>query len=89
MNINRPTSEVTEEALNSRPHKKCKMSAAQKKCLDMQEQQHTMEMEILQLKRNNLVEEHHKKVEVLEAELQYWTSTKKRTADTKEKLQHG
>ena len=53
----------------------------------MQEQQHTMEMEILQLKRNNLVEEHHKKMEVFEAELHHWTSTKKRTADTQEKLQ--
>ena len=51
----------------------------------MQKQQHTMKMEILLLKRNNLVEEHHKEMETLVAELQYLTSTKKKTADTQEK----
>ena len=50
----------------------------------MQEKQHTMEMVILQLKKNNLVEEHQKRMEVLEAELQHWTSAKKRTANTHE-----
>ncbi len=50
----------------------------------MQEKQHIMEMEILQLKKNNLVEEHQKRMEVFEAELQHWTSTKTRTANTQE-----
>jgi hypothetical protein len=45
-----------------------------------------MEMEILQVKKNNLVEEHQKRMEVLEAELQYWTSSKKNTANTEEEL---
>ena len=44
----------------------------------MQEKQHTMEMEFLQLKKNNLIEEHQKRMEVLEEELEYWTSVKKR-----------
>ena len=44
----------------------------------MQEKQHTMEMEILQLKKNNLIEKHQKRMEVLEADLEYWTSVKKR-----------
>jgi hypothetical protein len=72
------TSEVIEEALNARSHKRSTISAAQTRCLDMQEKQHTMEMEILQVKKNNLVEEHQKRMEVLEAELQYWTSSKKK-----------
>ena len=70
--------------MNAQSHKRSRISAAQTRCLDMQEKQHIMEMEILQLKKNNLVEEHQKRMEVLEAELQHWTSTKKRTANTQE-----
>ena len=78
------TSEVIEEALNVRSDRKTTMSAAQTRCLDMQEKQHTLEMEILHLRKNNLIDEHQKKMEVLEAELQYWISTKKRTINTEE-----
>ena len=79
------TSEVIEEALNVRSDRKSTtMSAAQTRCLDMQEKQHTLEMEILHLRKNNLIDEHQKKMEVLEAELQYWISTKKRTINTEE-----
>ena len=72
--------------MNARSHKRSTISAVQTRCLDMQEKQHTMEMEILQVKKNNLVEEHQKRMEVLEAELQYWTSSKKNTANTEEEL---
>ena len=66
-------SEVVGEELNVRPYKRSKVS-----CLHMQVQkkQHTMDMEILQLKKNNLIEKHQKRMEVLEVELEYWTSAK-------------
>ena len=78
------TPEVIGEELNVRPYKRWKVSEAQSVSLQMQEKQHTMEMEILQLKKNNLIEEHETRMEVLEAELEYWTSTKKRTANSEE-----
>ena len=52
------------------------MSAAQTRCLDIQEKQHKLEMEILHLRKNNLIDEHQKKIDVLEAELQYWMPKK-------------
>ena len=73
------TPEVVVEELNVRPCKRSKVSEAQTICLQMQEKHHTMEMEILQLKKNNLIEKHQKRMEVLEAELEYWTSVKKRS----------
>ena len=45
------TSEVAVEELNVRPCKRSKVSEAQTICLQMKEKQHTMEMEILQLKK--------------------------------------
>lgn len=60
------------------------MSAAQTRCLDMQEKQHTLEMEILEIRKNNLSEEHKRKMEVLDAELEYWSSTKKSRVNTQE-----
>ena len=79
------TSEVIEEALNVRSDRKSTtMSAVQTRCLDIQEKQHKLEMEILHLRKNNLIDEHQKKMEVLEAELQYWMPNKKHTINTKE-----
>lgn len=53
------------------------MTAAQERCLSMQEKQHDAEMELLAIKKTQLLTEHKRKIEVLDAEWEYWNSMSK------------
>ena len=57
--------------------KKSPISAAQARCLDMQAKQHEAEMEFLEIKKNMKIEKHKRKMEVLDAEFEYWNEMKK------------
>jgi hypothetical protein len=57
--------------------RKSEISDAQARCLDLQTQQHESEMELLVIKKNNTIIQHKRKMEVLDAELEYWGTMNK------------
>ena len=75
---------VVEAALTPSFTRKSQISAAQARCLDMQTKQHEAEMELLDIKKNNIIIEHKRKMEVLDAERQYWDAMKKSMKTTQE-----
>ena len=77
-------SSVVEAALTPSFTRKSQISAAQARCLDMQTKQHEAEMELLDIKKNNIIIEHKRKMEVLDAERQYWDAMKKSMKTTQE-----
>lgn len=54
--------------------------------LEMQTTQHGAEMEILAIQKSNRLSEHKRKLEVLDAEFEYWNSMKMVTKNTQENL---
>ena len=50
----------------------------QERWLDMQTQQYKASMELLEIRKRNILSEHKRKMEVFDAEFQYWESMKKR-----------
>ena len=76
-------SSVVEAALTPSFTTKSPISAAQARCLDMQTKQHEVEMELLDIKKNNIIE-HKRKIEVLDEERQYWDAMKKSMKTTQE-----
>lgn len=80
-------STVVEAALSLPMATKKPISAAQERCLSMQEQQHEAEMELLAIKKNQLLTEHKRKLEVLDAELEYWNSMRKSVKPNAEEQQ--
>jgi hypothetical protein len=81
-----PPSVFGAAALTPSLTKTSQISAAQARCLDMQTQQHEAEMELLVLKKHNLIITHKRKMEVLDAELQYWDKMKKTIKSTQDEL---
>ena len=77
-----PAQTEVDVALHPSFSKKPQMSAAQARFLDMQAKQHEAEMELLQIKRSNLQMQHKRKLEVLDAEFEYWDSIRKNTRST-------
>lgn len=80
-------STVVEAALSLPMTTKKPISAAQERCLSMQEQQHEAEMELLVIKKPQLITEHTRKLEVLDAELEYWNLMRKRVKPNEEEQQ--
>lgn len=77
-----PAQTEVDVALHPSFSKKPQMSAAQARCLDMQ--QHEAEIELLQITRSNLQMQHERKLEVFDAEFEYWDSIWKNTKSTQE-----
>ena len=77
-------SSVVEAALTPSFTTKSPISAAQARCLDMQTKQHEVELELLDIKKNNIIIEHKRKMELLDAERQYWDAMKKSMKTTQE-----
>lgn len=73
---------VVEAALSSSFIRKSQISEAQARCLDLQTQQHEAEMELLVIKKNNTIIQHKRKMEVLDAELEYWETMNKSITNT-------
>lgn len=75
---------VVDTALTASFSKKPQMSAAQVRCLEIQAKQHEVEMEILDIKKSNLIIQHKRKMEVMNAEFEYWDSMTKSIKSTTE-----
>ena len=76
---------VLEAALSSSfTCSKSQVSQAQQRRLDLQTQQHKAEMGLLVITKNNTIIEHKRKMEVLDAELEYWETMKKSIENTQE-----
>ena len=50
----------------------------------MQTKQHEAEMELLEIKKSNLLNEHKREMEVLDVELEYWKNMTKAMRTTQE-----
>ena len=81
-----PPSSVVDAALAPSFTNKSPISAAQTRCLAMQTKQHEAEMELLDLNKRNLIIAHKRKMEVLDAELQYWDMMKQSIQSTQEEV---
>ena len=68
---------VVEAVLSPSFTRKSQISEAQQRCLDLQTQRHEAEMELLVIKENNTIIEHKRKMELLDAEFEYWETMKK------------
>ena len=75
---------VVEAVLSPSFTRKSQVSEAQQRCLDLQTQQHEAEMELLVIKKNNTIIEHKRKMEVPDAEFEYWETMKKSIKNTQE-----
>ena len=70
-------SAVVEAALTPSSTTKPNKSAAKARCVDMQTKLHEAEMELLEIKTSNLLNVNRRKMEVLDAELEYWKNMTK------------
>ena len=76
------SSPVVGAALSNSFSRKPQISAAQARCLDMQQKQHEAEMQILDIKKSNISSEHKRIMEVIDAEFEYWERMNKAMKDT-------
>ena len=83
-----PKTSTIIDVVLSGAYRKSAISTAQLKCLDMQQQQHEAEMAILELKKSCIVQEHKRKMEVLDAEYAYWTDGRRMKHKKKHRHHH-